>query len=242
LACAHPSGSRADVATQLNTMFSACCAHLEETPEVVGPVAAAEVKLTSEIIDNKVLEIVEPVPEWSAATAFDCNLLASKGYGLTVDVWPTHLQVLSIDGGSAKAYNASSPQDTQIMPNDFIVMVNGATDPKEMKETLLRDAAVAMKVFHPASLTVKVEKGGNTLGLKLAIHAKSGSCLWIDQIEDGAVQQYNAGKAAESQLALGDLIASVNGVVGVATKMVDEIHSSEVVELVVLRLSSPSSQ
>merc|ERR1719296_754622 len=174
------------------------------------------------------------------AASFDCNLQMSKGCGFTVDLWPTHLQVLSIDGGSAEAYNASSQQDTQIMPNDFIVMVNGATNPREMKEKLSRDVAVAMKMVHPSSLVVKLDKSASPLGLKLAIHTTLGSCLWIDQIEDGAVLQYNAGKATKSQLAPGDLIESVNGVAGVSTKMVDEIHSSEIVELVMLRLPSSS--
>ena len=235
-------------------MLAACCAHAGEAQEVVpleikdtdGAETKQSVLKVNDVLENQcqgsdceALRI--SAPTWSEATSFDCSLHGSHGSGLTVDVWPSHLQVVSVSGGSAEAYNASSFVDARILPNDFIVMVNGTTKPLEMKKKLSCDAAVAIKVVHPSSLVVKMDKGGSTLGMKLAIHEKSGSCLCIDQIEEGAAQKYNSGKDAESQLASGDLIASVNGVDGVATKMIEEIRSSEVVELAVLRLPRSST-
>merc|ERR1712129_550719 len=114
--------------------------------------------------------------------------------------------------------------------------VSGETHPEAMRKKLEQPISVLLKVVRPATLTMKLGKGDSSFGLRLAFQSKLSSCLRIDEIGEGAVEAFNASADADSQSRTQDLIASVNGVAGTATTMAEEFSTSNVVELVVLRV------
>jgi len=179
--------------------------------------------------------------EWSKASSFQCALRHdADGIGLTCDVWPAFLQVTTVSGGSAGSYNSSVAENERISRNDAILAVNGCTEPEAMMRMLESEVQITLQVVRPSRLMVKVSRDACTFGLQLAIHTATSTCIWIDRIEEGAVQSYNFRVAANLQIRPQDLIESVNGVAGMVSKMVEEMRSSSKVELVVLRVPDAS--
>jgi len=211
-------------------MFAACCCdHSEEGRLLVPEAIEAHSKFVEELQG-------EPVPRWSESATFECTLQPAVSLGLTCDTWPQYLQVLQLDGGSAQAYNAAARQGERILRNDLIVSVNGATQPKLMQEKLQQGGPITLKVVHPARSTIRLDRGDRAYGIKLSFQKPVSSCVRIDVIGEGAVQTYNKSATPDAQLHAQDLIESVNGREGVASRMVEEICASSIVELVLLRV------
>jgi len=196
-------------------------------------------------VPTKATDVVVPerlAHEGSDATAFECTLQPhADGLGLVYDVWPAYVQIVSVGAGSAQAHNFEAVEHEHLLPNDAIVTVSGCTEPETMRQQLESKGLLTLKCVRPSKLVATVSKGESKLGIDLAIHRTVGTCMWIEQVEDGAVQLYNSSVATTSQIRPQDLIQSVNGVEVVVSKMVEEIQSASVVELVVLRVPGTSS-
>merc|ERR1719491_1562579 len=120
---------------------------------------------------------------------------------MTCDVWPTFLQVTRVDEGSAQTYNLSAPVYEHILPNDAIVAVNGCTEPEAMLQKLQSEMPLTLQLVRPSRLVARVSKGGgSSFGLQLAIHKAASTCMWIDEIEEGAVQLHNSSVASTAQI------------------------------------------
>jgi len=180
---------------------------------------------------------VAPRAESLPQGCFACTLQHNAGgHGLAIDSWPAFLQVIGLVAGSARSYNCCAPARERILPNDLIVAVNGATGSREMLEKLESQTPLDLTVVRPVNFSVKIGKGASAFGLKLAIHKSVSTCVWIEEIEEGAVQAYNAAMPMDERICPRDLIESVNGIRGSATRMVEELCSSSVIDLVLLRV------
>lgn len=192
-------------------------------------------EMTAQSVEKGQLELAE----W-----FECTLEprdGKRGLGLVYDAWPFGLQIVGVQkGGVAEERNSldSLPTSERLLLNDVIVMVNGFSEPSEMRQKL--DVGTAtLKVVRPSRLSASVDKAQGTLGIRVAHQATVSTCLRIDSFGDGggAVEAYNRDASQETQLIQNDLIHSINGEENPA-KMLEQITSRKItrLEIVVLRV------
>lgn len=158
------------------------------------------------------------------------------GLGLEIDVCSIGIQVSRIGIGAVRTYNASVDESRRVEPNDLILEVNGATEPKAMAERINEDEELTLRVVHLERREVTIHKKGEQLGLTLLFHEIASACLFVKEIGAGAVKKHNESAAPEDVVWPQDFIASVNGQTGRGHELLQVLKASNSVELVLLRM------
>jgi len=159
-----------------------------------------------------------------------------EGLGVEIDVVANGIQVTRIGRGAVRKYNQAAKEEERIQANDLIVMVNGASDPREMAQRIFDDESVTLRVIRLVRKVVTIDKNGDQLGLTLLFHEIASSCLYVKEIAAGAVETHNNKAAKEDLVFPKDFSESVNGKIGKGAELLRELRDSNKVELVLLRI------
>lgn len=135
--------------------------------------------------------------------------------------------------------------------HDFIASVDGNRDVKEMLQHLKYSTRARVTVLRPKRFTVNINRGEQSWGLDLAFHETASRCVRIQEITEGAVQNFNEEEASEGgmlEVRASDYIEYVNGTRGDAHSLIEQMSAAPCVTLSLLRvppvpqLRQPSTQ
>lgn len=205
--------------------------------EVVEVVEACTLPVnTSQVVEPPCEEEEEDEED---SHSFKLSAERGDGFGMKLEMWPGFIQVVSIHRGTIERYNATAAEGKRVVEHDFITMVNGATEVREMVRKLKQGRVLLMTVVHPERKHVKFEVSAGSLGIKLHYLYGDSTCLQVvDFAKDGAADLYNTRAAPEARVCLYDFVESVNGIRGSAEVMLKEIQTAGSVEMVLLRPSA----
>lgn len=185
----------------------------------------------------------------AAVVAFECTLEkrgASKdAWGLDLDYWRwglEALQVLSVkEGGSVSAYNVTAAEDRRVLPDDFIVNVNGTASAEGMVSEMDKKSRVSIQVARSQQVSVRIPRRGEeeSMGVSMSYQQDISRCVRVRQILEGPVLLFNGSalKGREEQVRVCDFIRSANKVQGSALAILQELKSPGPVDLVLLRIA-----
>merc|ERR1719198_250914 len=84
-----------------------------------------------------------------------------------------------------------------------------------------------------ANICVHIERGGGGLGLEAEVEHGTGALL-IAEVREGPVLRWNQAHP-EAQVRSGDIVFSVNGVIGKATELMRVLKSEDVLDIIFWR-------
>lgn len=166
--------------------------------------------------------------------------------GLELDLLDgKHAQVRYITAGAIQVYNDKATSERQIKTGDYICQVNELTAngaPKEVKgdaeaicQCLENTAGtLEMLIRRSTEFSIQVKKQAGSIGMDLN-YAERGTSLVVLKVNAGPVLEYNTGKGPEQQVSSGDRITEVNGVRGVANKLVTQLKATDDLKLTFAR-------
>jgi len=208
-------------------------------PEVANS-AAPEVASTSalEVAKTAAAGVAKAVEIQATEAEPHLVVTLEKGLGLELDFWPDCIQICKIQDGTAMVYNDEAGEGRKIEVNDFILQVNEATDPGEMKVLLKRGAQNFTLTFGRAKrFTVTLDRGQDALGMKLIFGQRKGTCLCVTTLFAGRVSEYNRTVPSEMQVIPGSLISKINGTEGSSKELYTLLQAEkEKVEMEILRV------
>mmetsp|Transcript_99920 Transcript_99920/g.287149 ORF Transcript_99920/g.287149 Transcript_99920/m.287149 type:complete len:226 (-) Transcript_99920:274-951(-) len=223
-------------------MFGCCVTPSVDGPDtasVIAPTDATNVQGSAEHVPAlgaaprthgaAVVKSAEPAGEFEVT--FSGKALGQT-WGLKLEtIWKVAIFVASVSPESlAERYNQEAPEALRIRSGDYIVAANGAVDTGEMLRAMQEQASLRLAIRHPRIFTAKVPKRGRPLGLTAKHNSDDGFALFVAGIaEEGAV------KTEAADIDVGDIIIAVNGHIGNAKTMLEEIKHSEEPELTIAR-------
>jgi len=138
------------------------------------------------------------------------------------------------DDGAVNKHNQATKHDNKISLGDYITSVNGVTDGHAMLHRLQEDSSLHMTVTKCIYLSVCVERGERSLGVRLALDEHK-DYMVIKSIFDGAISSYNADVQSDKQIRVFSRILSVNGFKGTSLAMFRKLDASTLL----LEISQP---
>jgi len=153
----------------------------------------------------------------------------AQDWGLKYEVWPNCIQVLSSARG--------------LEPDDVIIEINKVADVKVMQKMLqdVRTSSLQLRVCRPQKLVIDLPRMDEREPWGIRVEFKRRfKGLVVTEISQGKLTaRHNALSAPRTpKLGVGDLIVSINGVVGLPQHMAKVMQDAKInqLELVILRL------
>lgn len=148
------------------------------------------------------------------------------------------VQVTQVDDdGVVGRFNRSFSFSKRVRIYDLVTEVNGHTERRGMLHALVGDIMIRLKIERPEEFVAFINKQGQIMGLELLQLAGS-VCLVVQSVRTGAVGEYNQTAPEAQQIRGGNLIVSVNQRYGKCEELLQEMGSSDRLELGLLRLNT----
>jgi len=144
-------------------------AEASHTEVQAEPEPAEEEKQQEQVVTEKQKEeVAMQEPEQEAApntetvpttSNFEVELdVTQDSLGLVADIRGGTMNIAKIEGGAVVKYNQSVAAEKQVQLNDFIVEVNGKSDPESMAQELTVQGALRLKVQRVVPFKISLSK------------------------------------------------------------------------------------
>lgn len=159
----------------------------------------------------------------------------SRNIGLNVNKRPLGLLIAEVlDDGPAKEWNESGA-GPRLQRGDLIVMVNGlASTPEDLLQAVKDSEQLVLSVRRLLEYVVAINKE-NQKKIGLEVCSRQGTHLYIKEIKEGAVSEWNRNSRPELCVREGDLIIQINTAVGNSSAMLRTIRDTTAVKILLKR-------
>mmetsp|Transcript_113231 Transcript_113231/g.284710 ORF Transcript_113231/g.284710 Transcript_113231/m.284710 type:complete len:201 (+) Transcript_113231:4-606(+) len=147
------------------------------------------------------------------------------------------IRVCSIaEAGSVSKHNERSDIEQRIRVGDFIISINGVSkSPKAMLASMQCYNIVHLTMKRAHEFVAVIAKPPEGLGLNLSCHPHSSALVVRAVHAVGATASWNAKVGENRQIKTNDYIVSVNREFGDSTTLLDAMHKSELLEMIIAR-------
>merc|ERR1712183_472271 len=126
--------------------------------------------------------------------------------GLDVEVTTNGLMVQEVLRGPLKSHNILSSDEAYVCKQDFVVKINGRSDPDAMIKKIEIEPHLKLDLVHPKYLKVNIDTTTTPLGVELHSVGESSTVFEVKTINAGAVNKFNTNCVPEDRVEVEDVI------------------------------------